>query len=160
MGSLLPFWIWIHIPNPYPDPDPADQNQWDQCGSGSATPVIDINYLNPDPNRDPGFWWAKTKIFQLRKVKNFDQKIWSFTGMYMTFKLKDTSSDLKAEHPAIQNMNRLFSCPFALKIQIRIHRPNWVRIQCCSGSEKLFFFPHNFKNRTDVLLVIKSMAPH
>ncbi len=110
---------------------------WYGFGSGSSI-------LGWIPIRIQGFHDEK---LQLKKKFGLNYNLPIPRHPKRTFKLQKKPSDLKREYPALQNMKFLnfFSCcgsGSGFRIWIRIHWPDWIRIQ--SGSETLPppIFPH------------------
>ncbi len=130
--------MFPRVSDPYsffPDPDPAFE-AGDQSVSGS--------------NQDPELLWPKIEIkLQLKKnlncflIKNCILPI--PRPPYSMSKLQKKPSALKRGHPTLQNMNFyqffFYFCGSLLPSWIRIHWPDWIRIQSGSGSETLML-PH------------------
>jgi hypothetical protein len=128
---------------------------------------IQHSRLNTDPDRR--FWWPK--IYKNLPVKNFYFIFfWSKIAIFLSLGLhkgrpsyRRKPSALKREQIALQTMNFLiffqfFRAIFALmapgsgsefRIWIRIHWPDWIRIQNTALLSHLLYLRHDLRCKTD-----------
>ncbi len=93
--------------------------------------------LNTDP--DPGFWWQKSEQnLQLKKTV-----FWSKTTIYLSLGLHKERPNNKSLQLSKENIQHFktwnfliffYFCGSFLPSWIRIHWPDWIRIQSGSGS--------------------------
>ncbi len=78
-------------------------------------------------------------------------------------KLQEKPSALKRGHPTLQNMNLIFFyfCGSFLPswIRIRIHWPDWIRIQSGSGSATLVRLNDEIRVETNVTYILTTFFP-
>ncbi len=103
---------------------------------------------DPDPIRIQGFNDQKLKK-KIIAENFFVFFFWSKTAIYLSLGLHKVCPSYRRSHPTLQNMNfyKFFStfvghfCHLGsgsgFRIRIRIHRPDWIRIQSGSGSATL-----------------------
>ncbi len=110
--------------------------------------------------KGPNFLWIriwKDSVFRI--IKNYNLVNYLFLGLHKASKsYKRKPSAFKREHPALQNIKFLVSFSFLPSwIRIRIHWPDWIRIQ--SGSETLEEFCKDLEKNT-ILLFSLEISDH